>query len=381
MIGAPENDASGSALLIKEVSGKRDLKAFIEFPLSLYAGDSRYVPQLTGDMLTHFSDRNPFVRHAKVKFSLALRDGKIAGRICSIYNPQHVEFHGEKAGFFGFFECCNDLTVAAALLDRVSTEMRGQGMEVLRGPMNFSTNEECGFLIEGFDSPPTLMMPYNPSYYTGLMENCGLVKAKDLYAYLYTVEKTVPEKVTRVAALAQKKGVTVRYIDKKNFLADMKVFQKVYNSAWEKNWGFLPMSDEELIYSAGRLKPLVVPELTLIAEKDGKPVGFLGLIPDYNTVLRQMKGKLNPVTLVKALYYSRKITGLRLLLYGVSAEYRNRGIEALLVSEGHRNIINKGVYSHIEFSWILEDNIQVIRISEMVNASLYKKYRIYEKKI
>jgi len=246
--------------------------------------------------------------------------------------------------------------------------------------MNFSTNEECGFLIDGFDSSPMLMMPYNPPYYNDLVAAFGMSKAKDLHAYIYDMQEELPEKVLRVAALAEKKGITVRPIDKKDFMTDMKIFQDVYNSAWGNNWGFIPITDEELYYSAKRLKPFAVSELTLIAEKDGQPIGFLGLIPDYNFVLKKMKGRLNPLTIIKALYYSKKITDLRLLLYGIKPEYRNRGVDALLFKEGHKNII-KGGYKRIEFSWILEDNIQVIRICEMFGARLYKRYRIYEKAI
>lgn len=362
---------------ITEAKIKSDLNIFIKFPLSLYKNDGFYIPQLTMDMKTHFGKKNPFLKQADVKFFLALKDGKVAGRIASIINPDHIKIHDEKAGFFGFFECINDRAVSDALLNKVCDELKSQGMEIMRGPMNFSTNEECGFLIEGFDVSPMLMMPYNPPYYNDLMADFGMLKSKDLHAYIYDTQEELPEKVLRVAALAERKGITVRPIDKRNFMADMKIFQDVYNSAWRNNWGFIPLADDEVLYSSKRLKPIAVPELTLIAEKNGEPVGFLGLIPDYNFVLRKMKGRLNPVTILKALYYSKKITDLRLLLYGIKPEYRNRGVDALLFKEGHKNII-KGGYKRIEFSWILEDNIQVIRICEMFSARLYKRYRIYE---
>jgi hypothetical protein len=333
------------------------------------------------DMKTHFSEKNPFLRHADVKFFLALKNGNVVGRIASIINPDHIKFRKEKAGFFGFFECINDKEISDALLSRVQNELKSHGMEIMRGPMNFSTNEECGFLIDGFDSSPMLMMPYNPPYYNDLAAAFGMSKSKDLHAYIYDMQEELPEKVLRVAALAERKGITVRPIDKKNFMADMKIFQCIYNSAWEKNWGFIPIADEELSYSAKRLKPLVVPELTLIAEKDGEPVGFLGLIPDYNFVLKRMKGRLNLVTVIKGLYYSRRIPDLRLMLYGIKSEYRNRGVDAFLFKEGHKNIMKKGGCERIEFSWILEDNMPVIRICEMFGARLYKRYRIYEKAI
>ncbi len=331
-------------------------------------------------MMVHFSEKNPFIRHADVKFFLAIKAGRVVGRIASVIDRQHIKIHNEKAGFFGFFECIDESAVAGALMNRAHDELKDHGMTIMRGPMNFSTNEECGFLIEGFDKPPMLMTPYNKPYYNDQMNGLGLVKSKDLLAFLYDFKDSLPDKVLRVAALAEKKGIKVRPVSKKDFTADMMVFKDIYNSAWKENWGFIPIPDEELVYSAGRLKPLVVPELTLIAEKDGNPIGFLGLIPDFNFVLKQMGGKLNPVTILKALYYSKKITSLRLLLYGIKPEYRNRGVDALLFKEGFKGIM-KGGYRKIEFSWVLENNISVIRIAEMFGAPLYKRYRIYEKNI
>ncbi len=374
-------DLSGAAIEVKESGTKTDLNAFIKFPFSLYAKDPYYVPQLVRDIKTHYSASNPFLRQAEVKFFLAFKNGLPAGRIVSIINPEHNSFHKEKAGFFGFFESVNDPRVADGLLKTVYNELRKQGMNIMRGPMNFSTNDECGFLIEGFDSPPVLMMSYNPPYYIELMEGWGMAKARDLYAYNYTFTGTPPEKVVRVAALAERKGITARPINMKNFMADMQSFKDIYNSAWKDNWGFIPLSDEEISYSAERLKPLVVPEFTLIAEKNGEPIGFLGFLPDFNSVLTHMHGKLTPVTLLKALYFSKKITGLRVLLYGIKPEYRSRGVEALLLAKGYNNIVQRGGYRNVEFSWILEDNLRVQRIIEMFGASLYKKYRIYEKKI
>lgn len=281
-------------------------------------------------------------------------------------------------GFFGFFESVSDQEVSNALLYTVCNELKGRGMKTIRGPMNFSTNEECGFLVEGFGLYPMLMTPYNPPYYDSLMKGYGMQKAKDLFAFIHDVRHKLPEKVLRVAAIAEKRGIRVRPADKKRFNEEMRIFKDVYNSAWEENWGFIPLTDEELDYLGGRLRQIAVPELTLIAEDDGKPVGFMGLLPDFNYVLKQMKGSLNPVTILKALYYARKIKDLRLLLLGIKREYRNRGVDALLFREGFEGI-RKGGYRRVEFSWILEDNLPVQRLVEMIGSRLYKKYRIYEK--
>ncbi len=363
---------------VKEVRTARDLDRFIELSFSLYKNYPHYVPQLRKELRDQFSSKNPFFMHAAVKYFVAEKEGRIVGRICSIINNRHREFQQEDAGFFGFFESVNERDVAKALLDAVSADLKAAGMKRMRGPMNFSTNEECGFLIEGYHEHPMIMTSYNPSYYNDLMETSGMGKAKDLYAYVHEVQKSLPEKVLRVAAIAEKRGITVRPVNKKKFDSEMLVFREVYNDAWEKNWGFIPLTDEEIFYLGERLKQIVVPELTLIAEDNGSPVGFLGMVPDFNIVLKKMHGNINPLTIMKALYYSRKIRDLRLLLLGIKKHYRNKGVDALLFREGFKGI-RTGGYKRVEFSWILEDNIPVQRIVEMAGGRLYKKYRIYEK--
>lgn len=372
--------SSAIAIEIIKVQSRRDLLNFIEFPLSLYRHDQLYSPELTHDLKVHFSSKNPFFKDADVEFFLAIKNGKIAGRIASILNHLHIRHHNENAGFFGFFESINDPDVAKALLDSVSHGLKEKGITIMRGPMNFSTNDECGFLIEGFEEAPMLMTPYNFAYYNKLMEDCGLVKVKDLHAYIYSVEKELPEKILRVAAIAEKRGITVRQVTKDYFMEAMRGFRKVYNSAWQHNWSFIPMSEDELEYGAKRLKPIVVPDMTIVAEKDGEAVGFLGMLPDFNFVLRKMHGKLNPITLVKALYYSPKIRDLRMLLLGIKPEYRNRGVDGILFREAFKGV-KRGKYRRVEFSWILEDNVNVIRLVEMIGGKLYKKYRIYEREI
>ena len=371
---------SNAGIEIVEIKSKRELLDFIELPLSLYRNDPLYSPQLTHDLKVHFSDKNPFFKDADVDFFLALKHGKIAGRIVAIVNHLHLRVWKDATGFFGFFESINDKDVSRALLDAVYGRLMEKGMTIMRGPMNFSTNEECGFLIDGFGESPMLMMPYNPPYYNDLMSDYGLMKSKDLHAYIYHMKEELPEKVLRVAAIAEKRGINTRQVTKDHFMSAMRSFREVYNSAWEHNWSFIPMAEDELEYSANRLKPLIVPDMTIIAEKDGEAVGFFGMLPDFNFVLRKMQGKLNPITLAKALYYSKKIPDTRVLLLGIKAEYRNRGVEAILLREAFKGL-KRGKYQRVEFSWILEDNIPIIRIIEMVGGELYKRYRIYEKDI
>jgi hypothetical protein len=264
------------------------------------------------------------------------------------------------------------------LLERAAEDLRENGMSVMRGPMSFSTNEECGLLVEGFDEPPMLMTPYNPPYYAELIEGFpGMAKARDLYAYLYRIGESLPEKMLRGAAFAERRGVTVRPIEKKNFAREMMAFKEVYNSAWAENWGFVPLTDEEIGYKAALLKTIVVPDLTLIAEADGETVGFLGLLPDMNQVLRHMRGKINPITILKALYHSRKVRDLRLLLLGIKATHRTRGVDAILYREAFTAARRLG-YRDVEFSWILEDNEAMKRVIDLMNSRLYRKFRVYE---
>ena len=357
-----------------EVRTGRHLDEFIRLAPALYSADPLYAPQLHSDMKKEFSPENPFFEHAEVKFFFI----KGKGRVASIINRLHIERHGERAGFFGFFECVNDPPVAKALLNGVSDELRRAGLLIMRGPMNFSTNEDCGFLIEGFNEPPMLMTPYNPPYYNDLMTLYGMEKAKDLHAFIADIAEELPDKIVRVAGLARKNGITVRPVDMKNFRRDMQTFREIYNSSWEDNWGFLPLTGGEVDFLSKRLRPVVVPELALIAEVGGEPAGFLGLLPDFNFVLRKIKGLLNPFTIPKAVYYSRKIRDLRLLLFGIKKEFRAKGVDALLFSEGFRAIKKRG-FKRVEFSWILEDNMPVLRLARMCGGRPYKRYRIYEK--
>jgi GNAT superfamily N-acetyltransferase len=359
------------------VEDKKTFKKFFTFPFKIYPHHSPWVPPLVSDLKKQFSHRNPFFQHAEVAPFIATLNGEIAGRIVAIYNEAHINFHGEKTGFFGFFDCIDEIAIARALLDRAKQWLNDKGMSHIRGPMNFSSNEEWGLLVEGYDKPPMLMMPYNFPYYKTLLEACGMRKAKDLYAYIIDVPEKLPEKAYRVAHLGEKQGIHVRPLAKASFHEELSLFKNIYNSAWEKNWGYVPMTDSEIEYVGNQLKAIIVPELALIAEIKGKAVGFMMLLPDFNYVLKKIGGHLFPFGIVKALWYSRKIKNLRLLLLGVQQGYRRRGVDAFLFLEGLK-AIKKGGYEKIEFSWILEDNYIIQRVIESFQGKLYKKYRIFE---
>jgi len=365
---------------ILPANDKKTFREFIKFPFRLYSGDPFWVAPLLSDIKNQFSHKNPFFRHAEVMPFIARMNRETVGRITAICNQAHVDFHGEKAGFFGSFDCIEEITVARLLIDGARKWLGEKGMEVMRGPMNFSVNEECGLLIEGFDSSPMVMMPYNFPYYQKLLEKCGLSKAKDLYAYITDVMATFPEKFYRVSAVANKQGMTARPVNMEFFDDEMRIFKGIYDSAWEKNWGHIPMTDEEIEHLAKKLKPVIVPELALIAEINGEPVGFMMFLPDVNQVLKKLKGHLLPFGIFKALWLSGKIKDARLLLLGIKKGARKRGVDSLLFIEGLKALHKKG-YKRMELSWVLEDNYPVQRIIEAINGRLYKKYRIYEANI
>ncbi|MDA8169998.1 MAG: hypothetical protein M0Z59_09950 [Nitrospiraceae bacterium] len=350
-------------------------------PFELYGGDPNFSPLPVIEQKKMFTPgKNPFFRTAQVRFFLLRDGGKTLGRVASIVNHAHLKYHDDRAGFFGFYESVNDPAAARLLLEAAASELKKSGLSVMRGPMNFSTNEECGFLLENFKDPPMLMTPYNPPYYNELMAACGMAKSKDLLAYIRDMALPLPEKVERVAAIAERKGVTARLLEKKNLHSELTVFKDVYNSSWKDNWGFIPITVEEVDDMAKKLKGVLVPELTIIAQAGEKPVGFLGIVPDFNHVLRKMGGRIGPVSILKALYHSGKIDSLRLMLLGVDSGWRNRGVEALMIREGFKGIKGFGnKYKRIEFSWILEDNLPIIYISQMIGGEVYKRYRIYER--
>jgi GNAT superfamily N-acetyltransferase len=368
---------------IEQITGGRDLERFIRFPWKVYAGSPYWVPPLQSEVRFILSGKNPFFRHAEAAYFLATRNGEPVGRIAAVIDRNHIAVHEEQTGFFGFFECLPDPAVAGQLLDAASGWLRERSMTVMRGPMNPSTNDECGFLLEGFDSPPMIMMTYTPAYYLDYMEQCGLAKARDLYAYISVIgDVSSGERLERLADVVRRKvpGLLVRPARMKDFRRELEAVKEIYNSAWSRNWGFVPMTDEEIESMAKRLKPLIVPELLIMAEVHGSPAGFFMAVPDYNQVLARINGRLGPLGLVKFLWYSRKISDIRVLTMGVKEEYRKRGIEGLLYLESFKAARRKG-YRRAEMSWILEDNILMQKGCELMGGKLYKKYRIYEKKL
>ena len=401
-------------LRVREMRTPRERLEFIKFPWRIYKDDPYWVPPLISERKEFFDpNKNPSFKHMEVALFMVdgvyrpegggmplvgpggeavpwpiLREGPL-GRIAAIINHQHNRFHNEEVGFFGFFESVNDREVAHLLLETACNWVAERGMKAIRGPMNFSTNDECGMLIDGFDSPPVFLMTYNPPYYPELVESYGFEKAMDLLAYIidnsaYKSVDELPPKLLRVVRAVQKRHpeVRVRSMNKADFRNEVERFKHVYNRAWEKNWGFVPLTDEEIDHMAKNLKDLVDPDLAFFAEvqrPDGtwEPIAASLTLPDYNQVLIHMNGRLFPFGWLKFLWYRRKIDTARVFALGVVHEWHGRGIDALLYYETAKVLFRKG-YKRAEMSWILENNMMVNRSIRFFGGVPYKRYRIYE---
>lgn len=370
---------------IELVSDKRRLDDFILLPWKVYRDYPNWVPPLISEVRFVLGDKNPFFEHAEAAYFIARDEGRIIGRNAAVIDHNYNSFQKGKTGFFGFFECMPDRPdAAAALMDAAASWLAARGMNRMLGPMNPSTNDECGFLLEGFDMPPMIMMPYTPPCYIEFMERCGMRKAKDLFAYLSVIKDQISksERLERINQAVRSKipGLVVRSADMKNFKSELEKVKDIYNSAWGGNWGFVPMTDKEIEAMAKRLKPLIVPELLIIAEINGAPAAFFMAVPDYNQVLSRMNGRVFPFGFLKFLWYSSKITDIRVMTLGVKGEYRKKGLEGLLYLESFKAAMKKG-YLHAEMSWVLEDNVLMQRGCELMGGRLYKKYRLYERDI
>jgi GNAT superfamily N-acetyltransferase len=374
-------------LRVRAARDRRDLKRFVDLPYRLHARDPLWVPPLRRDVELLLSrDKNPFFEHAEAEYFLAERDGEVIGRIAAISNRLHNETHGDRVGFFGFFETVDDQAVADQLLGAAADWCRAKGHDVLRGPASFSVNDECGLLVDGFDTPPALMMPHNPRYYVTLIEHAGFAKAKDLWVYEGGREDRyvpVPERLARGTELIrQRMGITIRPLDMKNFQGEVERIKELYNAAWEKNWGFVPMTAHEIDHLAEQFKPVVIPDLVPIAEKDGKVIGFGITLPDLNVVFRPNRsGRLFPMIL-KLLWAlkTRKIRRARILLLGVLPEYRGKGVDAMLYHWIWTKSGERGIYWG-EAGWILEDNPAMNAGLEKMTFKVYKTYRLYDRPI
>jgi hypothetical protein len=366
---------------------------FIHFQWQVYRDDPLWVPPLISERIEFLdSGRHPFYQHSKVGLFLARRDGQPVGTIAAIRNNRHIEFQDEKVGFFGLFEVLQDPEAAHQLLDTACDWVRQQGLVAIRGPANFSTNEEVGLLVDGWDGPPKIMMTYNPPYYADMIESAGFVKAMDLLAYIVDLREfgpdgaKLPAKLRRVAKKIQERGgFSVRTLDMSHFDREVGRFKEIYNSAWAKNWGFVPLTDAEIDHMGAGLKQILDPDIVVWAEKDGEPVGAMLPLPNVSQALIRAyprPGTPEWWTMVKLLWHWKvrhRIDTIRGFAGGVLEPYRGRGVEAVLFIRMADAALPR--YRWAEISWVLETNVMMRRTAEMLGAKVYRTYRIYEKQL
>ena len=332
-------------ITIRPVQSSRDVRRFIKFQWVPYKDNPVWVPPLLMDRRKLIDKKkNPFYKHADAEFFLAERDGEVVGRIAAILNNKQ---HNENIGFFGFFECIEDQAVAFALFDAAKNWLSAKGVDAIRGPASPSVNDEYGMLVEGFDRSPAILMSYNPPYYPAFTEAYGFAKAKD------------------------------RSLNMKDFANEVQNIHELYTRGWTANWGEVPLTDEEFDYMAADLKAIVNPDLVVIAEVKGKPVGFGLSLPDYNEILKDNKhGWLIP-GILRILLFKKRIKYARVVMLGVLPEFMNSGIGAILFYETGRRINRNGM-PHGEASWVLEDNVMMNRGAQMMNGQIIKKHRLYQ---
>jgi hypothetical protein len=386
-IAAPINNGepSGSSLHIVKVEDRQALNTFIKLPWFLYRNDPMWVPPLLLERRMHLSPKNPYFEHATCCFWVAYRDGKPVGRISAQVDQMHLERYKDATGFFGMLESEDNIETFQALLNTAESWLHSQGMVCCRGPFNLSINQECGLLVAGFDTPPSMMMGHALPYYAGRIKECGYSKEKDLLAYI--VEGDVEPSPARRTIIKRAKGrIQARPLRKKHFQEDLDIIFSIFNDAWSDNWGFVPFTQKELEHMANDMKLLIKDELVSIAEVDGDPAAFLVALPNLNEVIHDCDGRLLPFGWLKILWRLkvRYPESTRVMLMGVLRKYHNSLLGAALaytvIDEVQKAGIKCGI-KKVELSWILEDNTAMRNIIRDGGAREYKTYRIFSKDI
>jgi len=379
---APVDAAPAGVQIVPLERTTRNVKRFLKVAYTIYREYPLWVPPLLSDLAKVFTDANPLLKHAEMQLWVAVKDGRDIGRIAGIIDQHHLKYQRDESAFFGFFECTREPAVARALFEAVRSWARERGLQGLLGPMNPTTNDECGLLVEGFDAAPVFMMPYNPRYYLDLMESEGFRKAKDLLAFNIDLAKCPMSRLGRIAEKVRSRNPSLHFrrIRRRRLRDDLDKVKDIYNSAWAENWGFTPMTDAEVDFLASRLLPLVHEGLIWLVEDDDDPVGFLLAIQDFNVALKPLNGRLVSPGLFSALPYLlhwRSPPQARVITLGVKPSHRGRGLESVMLYEGLQVGYRLGLRA-AEASWILEDNVAMRRLLEIFGAEVYKVYRIYE---
>jgi GNAT superfamily N-acetyltransferase len=370
---------------IRHVATRRDLNTFVHLPWAIYRNHPLWVPPLKFDVRNRLDrGKNPFFEHAEAEYWLAFRDGDPVGRITAHYDRNFNRFQHNEWGMFGWFEARDDPLVAGALLDAAEEWLRDRKRDRMVGPLSFSTNDQdAGLLVDGFDREPLILNQWTQPYYPALLEGAGLTKAMDLYMWELWVDDraSVHPAIVRMAEeVKTKHGIDVRGMRKRDLRSEVDRFLEVYNEAWERNWGFVPLTDEEVRHYAKELKPILDENWAFIAEKDGETVGAALTLPDYNQVLKHLNGRLLPIGWAKALYWRRKINRVRVFALGVKAKHQHTGVAAKLYTE-HFDSAARTPQKGGEMGWILETNRSMNRAMEGMGGKIVSTYRLFEKEL
>lgn len=371
---------------ITQVHSRADRDSFIKFPWRIYVNDPAWVPPLLIERKAFLDQRkHPFFEHGAAALFLARRQAEIVGRIMASDDPNYNALHQTNVGCFGLFETIDDTAVAGALFDAAAAWLRARGRSEIMGPIDYSTNYVCGLLIEGFEHPPMILTAHNPRYYPALIEGGGFAKAKDFYAWWFAQPDRAARRLRRLSSgLKDREAFTIRAADLGNVAAESARLRHIYNDAWQQNWGFVPFTPAEFDHMAREMKPIVIPDLTLIAEVKGEPAGFILTVPDINAALRHANGRLThfglPIGLAKLLYHKRRLKRVRLVALGVVPKYRRSGIAEMLVLRIIETaMLERGFFG--ECSLTLEDNHMINRFLTAIGADRYKTFRIYSRPI
>lgn len=367
---------------IKPVATDTENKQFFDVPSTVYQNDSNWVQPLRSSVTKQLATNNPFCEYGKFEKFIAIgENGKLLGRIVAAINNRLIEKEHQQIGLFGYFECVEEFAVAESLFNIACEWLKEQGIDKVRGPIDLSTHNNCLLLVDGFNTPPMMMMPYHPVYYHQFLEKYGFGKAKDAYAYDFDVCKPLPDKFTKAYKIALKSGITFRPLHTKDpaFLADARSLYKLFTKAFANNWSSTPRTEEEFLEEAKDLQKLADPDIFYIAEDNGEMIGFFMGLPNYNIALKQVNGKLNWLGIIKFLWYRRYINQGRIIAIASLPEYRRKMIPLALIYLGMKGGSRK--YKRAELSWVWEDNYPSRKIIEAAGGKIYKTYRIYEKEI
>ncbi len=378
----PEELPNGT-LEIRRLASYRDMGTFIDVPWKIYAHDPLWVPPLRLERWLHFSRFNPYFRHAQWQGWIAFQDGRPVGRISAQIDSLYQQLYGQSCGHFGLLECIDDAVVCAALMQTAEDWLSERSIKHISGPFNFSINQECGVLVEGFDTPPVIMMPHSPPWYGRLLEQAGYQPCKDLLAYWIDTDFEAPAAMQAIARKYRAR-IQMRPLQRQNFKAEIELLRDIFNDAWSKNWGFVPFTEAEFAELGGVMKWLIPDNFVQIAEVDGVPAAFIVVLPNFNEILHRLSDKLLPLGWLRLIKQVKScaVTTARVPLMGVRKRFHGTPLGMILafsvIDAPRQQAIVQGIRS-VELSWILEDNLPMRAILDKIGGKVYKRYRIYEK--